>query len=801
MLKQSLHENWRLQVRGEYEDMPAEVPGSVYADLLRAGRMKDPFWRDSEEQALRWMDQDFFYHCRFTPEEEVLKCKEAILRFEGIDTVGRAILNGAVLGSFDNMHRTWEFSVGELLHPGENSLTVELDSPTKFIREHEEYKGAEEAMKGFPALRKAHYMFGWDWGPRLPDAGIWRPVTLLGIEGARIQDALVRQKHENGRVTLRLGLSAVHTEPVEFAATLTDPQGNVTAFPACPMELVLEKPQLWWPRGYGAQPLYTVTVEAKIGGRTVDVWQRRIGLRTAKMAIEPDEYGESFAHEVNGVKIFAMGADYIPEDNLLSRMTPERTRRLLEDAALANFNCIRVWGGGFYPEDFFYDICDELGLLVWQDFMFACACYPLNDAFGENIRAEVRDNVTRLRHHPCIGLWCGNNEMEMFAAEGVFVETPRQRADYIRMYEYLIPKALREADPDAFYWPGSPSSGGGFDDPNGQSRGDVHDWSVWHGTKPFSAYRENMGRYVSEFGFQSYPALSTVESFTDPGDRNPFSYVMERHQRCEHGSQLIMAYLSQTYLYPTQFETLLYASQLLQAQAVRVGVEHFRRNRGRCMGALYWQLNDCWPAVSWSSIDYAGRWKALHYFAKRFFAPVLLSCEEEGVPMNPNAQPSPRELSVSFTVTNETPQPRAVIVKWALRDRHSRVKREETISLKVPPLESAALERTFLPEAEPYGDFVSYELYERGTLQSFGTTLFTQPKFYRFLNPELTCRLEGDEIVVQARAYAQGVEIRNAGEDLVLSDNYFDMLPGERRVKILRGRPENLRVRSVYDIR
>ena len=808
MITQSLHEGWTLELAESRRRVPAAVPGSVYGDLLAAGEMEDPYWRDNELKALKRMEGDFLYETAFVPREGMLSGQNVYLRFEGIDTLGEVSLNGVPLGRVENMHRTYEFEVRHLLRQGENALRVRIFSPTRYIREHydpQKADGTPDAMRGFTSLRKAHCMFGWDWGPRLPDAGIWRPVTLLGDEGAYIHEVRVRQKHEGGKVELSLGLSASSTaKDVTFTAELTDPQGNVRPFPQSPMCLKIEDPQLWWPRGYGEQPLYTVKVEALSDGKVLDTWQRRIGLRTATMHIEKDEYGESFAHEINGLQIFAMGADYIPEDNIRGRITPERTRRLLEDCCAANFNCVRVWGGGYYPDDWFYDICDELGLLVWQDCMFACGTYELTPEFSRNIQEEIAQNVKRLRSHPSLALWCGNNEMEMFVEKGVWAPTPRHKADYIRMYEYIIPKVIKEQDPDAFYWPGSPSSGGAFDDPNGQDRGDVHDWGVWHGMQPFADYRKRTARYLSEFGFESFPCLKTIETFTLPEDRNLFSYAMEKHQRCARGNALTMAYLQQMYLYPTSFECALYASQLLQAEAVRYGVEHMRRQRGVCMGTVYWQLNDCWPAASWSSIDYTGRWKALHYFAKRFFAPVLLSCCEEGMltqSTNINAEPYDMEKSIALAVTNETQATRHLVAKWALRDRMGRIKREETISLSVNALQSVSLPKVNLPEADIFEDYVSYHLYERGRELSGGTAIFSLPKYFRFADPRLGLRLEGDEIVVSSRAYAKGVEIQNSGEDLLLSDNYFDMDPGERRVKILRGKAEGLRVRSVYDIR
>ena len=510
MIVQTWNIGWTLQLEGRAGRIPATVPGSVYSDLLAAGKLEDPYWRDNEDKALALMEQDFRYQLTFVPEAAILACAHPVLRFEGVDTLGEIRLNGVLLGRVENMHRTFSFEVGGILRPGKNWLEVTLRSPTRYLREsyaESPADGSEEAMRGFPNLRKAHCMFGWDWGPRLPDAGIWRPVSLLGVQEGMIESVLIRQRHENGRVTLTLAPELAFTgeTPLTYTVELTDPQGNVEAYGGSPREILVEHPQLWWPRGYGDQPLYTVKVTLWAGGRETDVWQRRIGLRTVTVHREKDEYGESFAHEVNGVRIFAMGADYIPEDSILPRMNPQRTRRLLEQCAAANFNSIRVWGGGHYPSDAFYDACDELGLLVWQDLMFACAVYNLTPEFAENIRAEVRDNVRRLRHHASLGMWCGNNEMEMFVDQGRWVRTPRQKADYIRMYEYLIPEVLRQEDPDAFYWPASPSSGGGFDQPNDPSRGDVHYWAVWHGMAPFADYRKHRFRYLSEFGFESFP--------------------------------------------------------------------------------------------------------------------------------------------------------------------------------------------------------------------------------------------------------------------------------------------------------
>jgi beta-mannosidase len=394
--------------------------------------------------------------------------------------------------------------------------------------------------------------------------------------------------------------------------------------------------------------------------------------------------------------------------------------------------------------------------------------------------------------------------MEMFVDKGQWVSSFKQKADYIKMYEYIFPQVLREHDPAAFYWPASPSSGGSFDAPNDPNRGDVHYWDVWHGNKPFSDYRNYYFRYVSEFGFQSFPCLKTVESFTLPEDRNIFSYVMERHQRNNAANGKIMNYMYQTFLYPNGFDTVLYASQLLQAEAIKYGVEHFRRHRGRCMGAVYWQLNDIWPAASWASVDYYFRWKALHYYAKRFFQPLMISCHEEGIlTQDPNANAQPRTIEKSFrlSVANETFSERKLTVRWEIRDKTAQVLKEKTIPVKAAPLSSLWLDKVDTPDIAPDDEYLSYHLYDGPELISEGTVIFSLPKFFHYLDPKLSFTLDGDTIVVKAEAYAKSVEILNKNQDLVLSDNYFDMNAGEKRLRIISGKPDGLKLRSVYNIR
>ena len=753
---------------------PSEVPGSVLNTLLEHGEIPDPFDGMNEFTACAETRRRWCFARSFRVTAEELAHAHADLVFEGLDTLAAVEVNGQETARTDNMHRTWRFPVKELLKEGENSIRISFDPAMDYVenaaKENPEvsYDGGSE-LKGTGFLRKAHYMFGWDWGPRLPDAGIWRPCRIEFYD-SRLEDIRIRQVHSENRADLEI---QVKTGAERVSLELQDPDGRPAAAaegkPGETIRLTVENPRLWWPNGLGSQPLYTLKAAALTGGKAEDEKTLRLGLRTMTVSRKKDEWGESFALCCNGVDFFAMGGDYIPEDNLLSRVTREKTEQLLRDCRDCHFNSIRVWGGGIYPDETFFDLCDEMGLVVWQDLMFACNTYKLTDAFRESIAREAEDNIRRFRHHASLGLICGNNEMETawLSWGGVKDQPEYLKQDYLEQFEHLLKDVCAKEAPDVFYWPSSPSSGGGFDDPNSLDRGDVHDWSVWHGRRPFSDFTERYPRFCSEFGFESFPRMDTLKTFVhEEREMNPFSRVMENHQKCRSGNATTLYYLSQTLRYPFSMEKLAHASQWLQAEAVRAGVEHWRRNRGRCMGAIYWQVNDCWPVASWASIDSLGRWKALQYRARHFFAPTAVTlCRGEN--------------GYTVHVTNERLEPFRGTAQCVVRDGEGRKLRELRMEADCPAMASVKAGEV-LPEGGEEPEIVQCVLLDGdGNPVSECMELGTLPKYFPFREPKIRMIRSGRQVTLQADTFCTGVELQ-AGEAR-FSDNWLTLYPGEAR--------------------
>ena len=802
-----LNGQWELAEAGNDRSCEVQVPGSVLSGLYGAGKIEDPFYRTNEDVTRELFRKDYEFSRTFVAAEDILKEEKIILVCEGLDTLTDIYINGKKVGSTDNMHRTWKLDVKKFLHSGENQIRIVFRSVFKYIEAYEYEENKEihyvpcGGMKGNQLIRKAHCMFGWDWGPQTIDAGIFRDIYLEAYSHPRIDDVKITQVHGDNAVDVctTVAVSGNDVDKCRVRVTIqedvericghrTDANDWKTEAYVCKVEetasanddpavltSTIHNPKLWWPNGYGDQPLYKVQVELlDENGAVLETITKRIGLRTLTISQEKDLWGKEFAFCVNGVKIFAMGGNYIPEDCIYSRITPEVQKYLLESCKRANFNCVRVWGGGYYPSDHFYDLCDEMGLIVWQDLMFACNVYDLTEEFEENITKEITENVKRLRHHASLGLWCGNNEMESAWDHWPEVQNESKylRADYIKMFEYVVPKAVRAADSETFFWQSSPSSGGCFDDPDDENRGDCHYWDVWHGQKPFTDYQKHYFRFCSEFGFQSFPCLKTVESFTEEKDRNIFSRVMENHQKNPAANGKILYYLSENFRYPENFRKLLYVSQILQGMAMKYGVDHWRRHRGRCMGTLYWQINDNWPVASWASIDYFGRWKALHYMAKKFYGPQAVSMCMDGDTMQ-------------VYLANESMEAQSYQVVFYVKNMECEILEKITGKGTVEAQESGQILTVDVSkwEEKKYEIFLEAEvtLADGKVLRDVETLV--PYKYLELDKPEIAAEVEeqGDAFVIHLKSscFSPFTAIGFTDADVTLEDNFFHMTDGE----------------------
>jgi len=817
--KQALNGEWQFRQCGTSAWLPATVPGGVHTDLLALAKIPDPFVADNELKVLWVAENDWEYRHSFTIEAVLLAEENITLACDGLDTIADVYLNGAYLGHAENMFRRWAWNVKNLLRDGSNEIHIIFGSPVRFISAKQAQLPLQGGgdIPGGPHLRKAPCHWGWDWGPKLPPIGVWKEIRLEGYS-VRLEDVHLRQKLGGSAATLSAAVSAEikGRQGVTASIMVTSPNGKqfeneetlLTLLEGelsfADLSVEIPDPQLWWPSGYGAQSLYDVEVTLKDGRNVLDQRTYKIGLRTIELRQEPDQWGREFTFHVNGVRLFAKGADWIPTDSFPTRITESILEGLLKSAVDANMNMLRIWGGGYYPEDMFYDLCDRYGILLWQDFMFACGIYPADADFFENFRVEAVENVRRLRHHAALALWCGNNEMEQGWCDWGWNKpdeplNQRLKDGYDRMFHHMLPELLKAEDPDHSYWPSSASANTPFEGANNQIQGDCHYWDVWHGRKPFTAYRTQYPRFMSEFGFQALPPLKTIATYAEPADWNMTSYIMEHHQRSGSGNGLMLAQMTDTFRMPKDFPALVYLSSILQAEGIRYGVEHWRRNRDRVSGTLIWQLNDCWPVASWASLDYFGRWKALHYSAKRFYAPLLLSVADEGKTMK-------------IHITSDLVKPVDVVVRWRLEMLDGNcLKSGEQI------LRARALADTLVGSYD-FSTLVSFEnqrkvvfvaeLWQAGDLVSRSITPCVANKHLELRKPDLRVqsRVEGKTLCVEVTAHtlARFVELSFDGTDAVFSDNYFDV-PAGTTLTVSSPVPENwnaestVQARSLYD--
>jgi len=818
MIYREISDNWTFQqVKGQHNG-EATVPGTIHTDLLKNGAIDDPFYRVNEKDQ-QWIDkEDWVYQTNLFISTDEMARDNIYLVFEGLDTYADVYINDQLILEADNMFRTWEVDVKQFVSQGDNELRVYLHSPIK--------KGLallEAANYAYPAIndqsengglgdkkvsiftRKAGYHYGWDWGPRFVTSGLWRPVVLKSWNSHRIKDVFIQQPHVSASLAQLNALVEIEANKAsKVELTVSDKStGAVLAqkivdvkhgLQSVSIPFEINKPKLWWSAGLGEPHLYNFEVIVK-GGNNLSTKAVRTGLRSLKLVREKDAMGESFLFELNGVRVFAKGANYIPNDNFLPRVTVDDYKKVIADAVDANMNMLRVWGGGIYENDKFYELCDENGLLVWQDFMFACSMYPGNEAFLSKVKHEAIDNVKRLRNHPSIAVWCGNNEInaawshysdggwgwkEMYSSE----QREEIQKAYLDLFHGILPEVVMSYTDGDDYWPSSPQAGfepekhAGYEN----TAGDMHYWGVWHGKHPFEDFDKYKARFMSEYGFQSFPDFETVKKYTIPEDYDIESEVMASHQRSGIGNLRIKEYMGWDYNVPADFEDFLYMSQVLQARGTKMAIEAHRRAMPYCMGTLYWQINDCWPVASWSSTDYYHKWKAMHYAVKRAYEPVIVSAFMNADKLEIKA--------VSDLLENKEAQ-----LKLELIDFNGQALSDKLVDFNLLANTSSQIGQfdlnDLLKGADKAKSVLKMSVLTGKDVLASNLYYFVKPKEQNLPKAtiETTFRnVDGTwHVDVKTNKLARDIYLNFPNKEVVFSDNYFDLLPGEKRTITLSG--------------
>ena len=801
----TLHSDWTFCQVGDTLWSDAKVPGTIHQDLLNHNRIPNPFYGMNEE-AVQWVEnEDWMYRTSFVVTEEQLNRDAAVLELDGLDTYADVFLNGALILRSDNMFVGHKVPVKSVLRKGENRLLIRFRSAVKEALPQWETNGFD-----YPAdndhsskrvsiyTRKAPYSYGWDWGIRLATCGIWRPVRLVFSDVARIEDYYVRQASVSASkadVDNRLEITNVTSQPVSallkvaYHYTANDtkevqkqiellPGDNTVSLP-----VMIDNPHLWMPNGWGEPSLYKFTASVSVDGVEVASQERQVGLRSIRVVMEDDEHGKSFYFEVNGHPMFAKGANFIPDDALLPNVTPERYKRILEDVKAANMNMLRVWGGGIYEDDKFYDEADRNGILIWQDFLFACTTYPHDPLFLKRVEAEAEYNIKRLRGHASLAMWCGNNEIyegvrywgwkNKYTAEA-FAEMNR---GYDVLFRQLLPDMVKRFDSDRFYMHGSPYEAN-WGRPESWKIADSHNWGTWYGRKPFESFDSEIPRFMSEYGFQAFPEMKTIRTFAEEKDFELESPVMNAHQKATIGNALIKQTMGLYYKVPAKFEDLVYVGLVLQGHGMRHGIEAHRRNRPYCMGSLFWQLNDSWPVVSWSSIDYYGNWKAMQYQSQRAFAPVLINAIKEG-----------DDLCV-YLISDELQDRDDVRLTVELMDfdgkSHGKWTQNGKLTANTSMLFLKKRVDKFLSKQDAATSFLRFTLKAKnGAALADEVFYFAYPKDQKLpearIETSVKKRGEAIEMTLKTDKLARDIFIEVPVQGVRFSDNFFDLLPGQRK--------------------
>tara|TARA_B100000809_G_scaffold264125_2_gene319115 strand:+ start:19887 stop:22472 length:2586 start_codon:yes stop_codon:yes gene_type:complete len=814
MLTKEIDSNWSFkEINGTHSGI-ATVPGTIHTDLLANSFIENPFYRINEKHQ-QWIDKkDWEYATIFNISNEEFNKSNIILDFKGLDTYADVYVNGSLVLQADNMFREWEVDIKFLASLGNNTLKVVLHSPIKkglkllenyyplpAINDQSENGGIGNKKVSI-FTRKAGYHYGWDWGPRLVTSGIWRPIVLKSWNQVRINNIFIAQPsvHKKEAQLIanielnvdadfngKLLVSNIETKEQYISEEVFVLKGiSNISFP-----MTIQNPKLWWSQGLGEPNLYHFKIQLfDEEGNKMASKEITTGLRSLKLIREKDKIGESFLFELNGVRVFIKGANYIPNDNFVTRVTESDYKKVIKDAVDANMNMLRVWGGGIYEYDTFYELCDENGLLVWQDFMFACSMYPGNKEFLENVKHEAIDNVIRLRNHPSIALWCGNNEIN--AAWSHYSDggwgwkekySVKQREEiqttYLEIFHKILPEVVEEYTDEDAYWPSSPQAGfepekhAGYEN----TSGDMHYWGVWHAKHPFENFEKHKTRFMSEYGFQSFPDFETVTKYTLPEDYDIESEVMSSHQRSGIGNLRIKEYMGWDYYVPTDFEDFLYMSQVLQARGVKMGIEAHRRAMPYCMGTMYWQINDCWPVASWSSTDYYHKWKALHYAVKKAYEPILLTVKQNGNNIVING--------VSDVLKDINGDLKLTLIDFNGNEISSNTKQVNLIQNTSTVLNEIG-RNNYLGKVNSNHVVLKVEFFKGKKLLSNNLYYFSKPKDLQLEKPTIETEIiEKDGKVflkVSTNTLVKDLYINFKKQKVFLSDNYFDLLANKHRL-------------------
>ena len=799
----TLDSNWQFRKAGDTEWLQAEVPGCVHTDLLNNKKIADPFFRKNELD-VKWIETtDWEYQTTFTLSEETATASNIDLQFEGLDTYADVYINDSLALKADNMFIVYAIQAKKYLNPGENKLRIYFHSAVNvgmeklrkvpyLIMAANEIAPENERSNVF--TRKAPFHYGWDWGPRLVTCGVWKPVKIVAWNEFIMNDLYLKPVKISAEKALYKAIAELTSK--------TDSKLNIEVWvdnakiasketPAAignnPVEIdfTIDKPELWWTNGLGGHKLYNVELRMVQGGKTIQTLANRTGVRTIELVRDKDSIGNTFYFRLNGVPVFMKGANYIPSDIFTTRNTLANYKRVVSDAVQANMNMLRIWGGAIYESDEFYDLLDENGILAWNDFMFACNMQPNDSLHLDNIRKEAEYNVKRLRNHASIALWCGNNEnLRAWNDWGWPKKVTKAQGDelwsvYEKIFYHILPNVVQQFHPEITYWPSSPQ--GENNTPSGPKSGDEHDWRIWFGDVPFSTYAENTCRFISEYGLQSFPDMKTIKAFATDSDMAYRSPIMEHRQRSNmpwiapgfNGNEMINTYIKRYYKPAKDFESFVYLSQVMQAEGVKFAIESHRRQMPHCMGSLYWQINDCWPTMSWSSVDYFGRWKALHYFVCEAFKPVL-----------PVVYREKDELKIA--VANDNLQAEDHTISLKLFDFSGKVLWQKTelitLAANTSKVYASVHEKELLAKGQATKMVLEVQVLKGNEVVAYNLFYFKDVKELQLDKPEITRTVEktGDNqwvVMLKSNTLVKNVALTTASEGR-FSNDYFDMLPG-----------------------